>query len=109
MKTNVKVGHKIIGYVENETFYKTIRGSRHLLRNPRAICFDIATLIQARAIGAKFIQVYDKETRFTYHASMDDLFGSNSFPVNYGFNPQRGLALKYWEATHPDAAQPGLL
>lgn len=93
--TNITIGKILVGWVSDETFYKTILGSKHLLRRPRAIAFDVSTLEDAEEAGARFVDVKDNETGTIYrtHIKMIWLHG---FKLNRGFGDQQALPLEYW-------------
>lgn len=93
--TPIYVNGRPIGQVVGDTFRKTITGSRHLLRTPKAICFDRSTLWDAAAAGATRAEIYDSESRTTYTATLETI-DTFSFPVNRGHNAQVGLRLEYW-------------
>lgn len=84
-----------IGFVAEGTFHKQIQGSKHLLRTPRAICFDVSTLRDAVAAGATRVEVTDTETQTTYSTTFDRL-RERCFPVQRGFGNQVGMTLEHW-------------
>ena len=83
---------KPIGFVSGGRFCKTITGSKHMLRSPKAIAFDVCTLDDAERAGASHVSVTDSETGRTYCAPIDDVrrFG---FPVVRGHGRQVALPL----------------
>ncbi len=85
----------VIGQVVGDTFRKTISGSKHLLRTPKAVCFDRSTLLAAAAAGATRVEIYDREIGTTYTATLETI-NTHSIPVNRGHNPQVGLTLDRW-------------
>ena len=91
-------GSRIVGEVEGDTFSKTITGSKHLLRTPAAIAFDVATIDQAVKLGAAKIRVYDRETGNVYKASIEHL-KENGFTFNRGFGEQIALVMDGWIKT----------
>ena len=48
----VRLGKKVVGTVEGNTFSKTVDSSKHFLRTPPAIAFDELALSQAEEMGA---------------------------------------------------------
>ena len=84
-----------IGYVEGQTFHKSISGSKHLLRSPRAIAFDRSTLVDAERAGAVTAHVTDDESRTVYRASIADIW-AHGFAVHRGYGDQVALALTRW-------------
>jgi hypothetical protein len=85
----------VIGRVVGDTFRKTIIGSKHLLRTPKAICFDRSTLRDAAAAGATCVEIFDSETRTIYKATLDTIHRC-SFPVRRGHGDQVGVTLDNW-------------
>lgn len=90
-------GGRAIGRVENGVFHKTITGSKHLLRTPRAVAFDRSTLTDAEAAGATTARIYDRETGIAYTATLDRI-RAEGFPVTRGYGNQWALALDHWSA-----------
>ena len=97
---------KPIGYVSGAFFYKTIVGSKHMLRSPRAIAFDLSTLDAAERAGASHVAVTDSETGKTYRAPIADI-RRYGFPVARGHGRQVGLTLDRYsvDGETPEAAQ----
>jgi hypothetical protein len=91
-----------VGQVSDGVFRKTVRSSRHFLRQPRAICFDRSTLHDAEAAGATLVQVYDADDKDTYAAEIATVW-AHCFPVLRGHGDQVGLALDWWSI---NGAQP---
>ena len=83
---------KPIGYVSGRTFCKTITGSKHMLRSPKAIAFDACTLDDAQRAGATHVRVTDAETGRTYTAPIADV-RRYGFPVARGHGRQVALPL----------------
>jgi hypothetical protein len=99
---------KIIGYVSGLVFAKTISGSKHFLRRPAAIAFDVATLDAAEAAGAVMVKVTDGETGHVY-AQRIVTIRAYGFPVTRGFGRQIALPLNAYAIdgkppTHPPGA-----
>ncbi len=74
-------------YPSRAVFRKTIKGSRHLLRQPPAIAFDISTLQDAQAAGATWCEVEDLETLTTYRAKIEHIFEKGT-KFNRGWGDQ---------------------
>lgn len=93
-----------IGYVQAGVFHKSISGSKHILRKPRAIAFDRSTLVDAEKAGAVSVRVFDDETRTVYTARIDDIW-THGVTVLRGFGDQIGLTLNRWTVNgQPPAA-----
>ncbi|MBC8508213.1 MAG: hypothetical protein H8D34_25410 [Chloroflexi bacterium] len=88
-------GRRVVGYIIGDTFYKTVSGSKHFLRQPPAIMFDVQSLESAQRYGAKNVQVKDRETERIYAATIA-LIWEKPIYKNYGFGAQVGLCLKDW-------------
>jgi len=87
---------KVVGEVKNGIFSKKVKASKHFLRKPPAICFDVVSLEQAKKAGATHIEIEDTETGKVYRAPLK-LIWRKGFLLNRGFGEQIGLALNYWQ------------
>jgi hypothetical protein len=76
-------------------FRKTVSGSKHFLRKPEAIAFDIESVKAAEAAGASLVVVQDRDTGKTYTASIDQIWKSGLY-LDRGFGQQVALPLTYW-------------
>lgn len=86
---------KAVGTVKGDIFYKRIQGSKHLLRQPPAIAFDICTLEQAKKAGAKNAKISDTETETTYTAELEHIL-EHGTRFNRGWGEQIYLPLNGW-------------
>lgn len=86
---------KVVATIEGDTLRKSVAGSRHFLRKPAGIAFDVSILEAARAASVHNVEVYDVETKRTYSASLGD-FDAFGFSFDRGFGKQRALALDKW-------------
>ena len=77
------------------SFFKAIPGSRHMLRVPPSIAYDVTVLQRAEALGGTRLVVVDRETGVRYEAPMP-LTWSRGFRVNRGYGEQRALVLHHW-------------
>ena len=93
--TPIYVGSKVVGKVEDNTFYKSIHGSRHLLRRPPAIAFDISSILDAESVGATYAKVTDLDSGHSYHAPIKKII-EKGFNLNRGFGDQIALLLSEW-------------
>lgn len=91
----IRVNAKTIGEVRGETFYKNLVASKHFLRVPRAIAFDVSSLTDAENADARFVQVTDIETSRVYRASIATI-RAKGFRVARGFGEQIALAMEFW-------------
>lgn len=90
------VGRKVVGRVYGETFVKEVHSSKHFLKYPRAIAFDISSLKAAWEAGARIVEVRDKDTRRVYRADIAYI-RENGFCFDRGHGKQIGLPLYEWE------------
>jgi hypothetical protein len=81
-----------VGFVSGQFFRKTIAGSKHILRTPRAIAFDRSTLDDAEKAGATHVSVTDSETGRTYIAPIATI-QQHGFTVTRGYGNQVALTL----------------
>lgn len=86
---------KVVGDVRGDTFYKTLSASRHFLRMPPSIGFDMDTLNAAERNGARIVQVTDKDSGKIYRALIYTI-RRRGFTVNRGYGLQLALRLKFW-------------
>lgn len=91
----IRANQKIVGYVERETFYKNLVASKHFLRVPRAIAFDVSTLDDAERAGARFVEITDTESGRVFRQSIATI-RARGFRVARGFGEQIALALDEW-------------
>lgn len=102
--TPIYAGSKVVGYVIEGTLYKTIHGSKHLLRRPPALGFDVDSLNQAELAGATRIEVTDAENGTIYRSAISHV-RNQGFPLNRGFGEQIALHINDWTRHCPDEPQ----
>lgn len=102
--TPIYAGSKPVGTVADGVFKKRICGSKHLLRQPPAIAFDLQSLKDAEAAGAMWVEVTDAESGRVYRAAMAAIWAEGK-PFNRGHGPQWYLALGYWNRPAVSPAQ----
>lgn len=96
---------KPVGVVHGDTFVKSIDGSKHMLRQPKAIAFDVSTLEDAESIGATNAAITDRDTGLTYYANFDTI-RRYGFPVIRGHGRQIALPIDRWSIDgEPPAAE----
>jgi hypothetical protein len=100
--TPIYVGRQVVGHVLGDTFRKTVHSERHLLEKPRAWCFDIQSLRDAEAVGARCVELQDQDTDQTYMASIARIW-ELGFELDRGHGHQIGLILEQWEIERPNA------
>lgn len=97
-KVQIFAGKKVVGYVLDGTFYKSLKSSKHFLRKPPAIAFDVQSLRDARAAGASKAQIIDQDTGTIYRASIDRIM-KDGWTFNRGFGNQIALPMEGWTRT----------
>lgn len=91
----IRVGGRTVGEVRGDIFVKRVQASRHFLRTPPAICFDVSTLKDAERAGAQTVEVTDADTGRVYRASMGTMWAKGR-SLNRGYGEQWRLDLRYW-------------
>lgn len=103
----ILAGKKIVGEVINNVFSKRVHSSRHFLRKPPSIAFDIETIEQAKSKGATEVEITDLDTGRIYRISLERLL-EKGFKIDRGFGLQLALPLSYWQIEEaPEKKQPG--
>lgn len=100
-------GGRSAGRVIAGTLRKSISASRHLLKKPPAIAFDVSVLEDAARLGAVRVEVRDTESGTVYRAELAD-FWQYALRLNRGFGKQLALPLNRWRVrgTTPDGQLP---
>lgn len=91
---------RVVGTVVGDVFRKRIYASRHLLRRPRAIAFDVQSLVDAQCAGARLVEVTDVESGATYSASLAEVLRCG-FTFDRGHGRQIALPLDLWRRRAP--------
>ena len=73
-ETPIYSGKRIVAKVRGDTLYKTVNSSKHFLKIPPAIAFDISTLEDAERAGAVRVQVKDRDTGTSYKATIKHIW-----------------------------------
>ena len=95
----VYAGGHVVGHVNDGKFCKSIKGSKHILHTPRAIALSVDSLRQAETLGAKTIEIRDKESKLIYRATIEH-FKRFCFELRRGgFEPQKALVLDRWDVS----------
>ena len=92
--TRIFANGRIVGHVDGNVFQKHVSGSRHFLRQPPAIMFDLQSLADAQAAGATIAKVIDDETKAVYQVDIEKIFEKPIYK-NYA-GAQVGLRLSEW-------------
>lgn len=96
-KTMKNVDGITVAQIQDKKLSKTIIGSRHLLRNPPAIAFDVHIVNEAVQSGVEEVTVWDEEAEIRYQTSMDN-FCKYKLYVNCGHGPQYAPPIHRWLA-----------
>ncbi len=97
-----------VGFVSKDTWFKNINGEKHTLRVFPGICFDITSIEDAQALGAKYVAVLDTNIDKVYVARIERLWEKGE-KIERGHNKQWGLTYRYWSTNQPEPLQPELL
>jgi hypothetical protein len=87
---------KHVGDITGDTFTKRIRGSRHILRKPLAICTDATVLHNLMQRYVKNMVVIDIEKKVVYSTTLEKI-DKKGFILDKGYGVQVGLALNEWD------------
>ncbi|MBT4512822.1 MAG: hypothetical protein HOC20_11520 [Chloroflexi bacterium] len=87
---------KIIGRIDGNVLRKRIRGSKHILRTPKAIAIDANAFDREIAPTCKNIEVHDTESNEVYTSTIDN-FSQYKMTLDRGHGRQYALPLRYWE------------
>jgi len=98
----------VVGIVVGETFAKTVHSMRHMLNNPPGWAFDVASIEQAKAYGARRIRLSDKDTDTVFETDFAT-FDRYAFDLNRGYGRQKALPLERWETHEPNEPRQGVL
>jgi len=96
---------KAIGRSDGRTFRKTIKGSKHLLRSPRAIAIDAEAYDHEIALNCQYIEICDTESRTLYQSTVVD-FDRYKGELNRGHGRQYYLRLSRWQITNLSSHTP---
>lgn len=94
--TPIFAAGKRVGSVIGKSFIKRVNSSKHFLRQPPAIAFDLASLLQAEDAGAMLVEIFDKCTGKVYRTAISTIW-TYGFEVNRGYGKQIALELPFWE------------
>lgn len=102
-------GRIVAGVRPDGTLQKEISGSRHFLRYPPAIAFDLYVLDSAEVLAAGRPHAGDVEVLNTddgrmYYSTIAEIRGKG-FKVSRGHGAQIGLALGQWRTSNEPCAE----
>lgn len=86
---------RVVGHVRDGVFRKVLHSSRHFLRRPPAVAFDVFTLDAAEKAGAVHVEVTDSDTGKTYIATIADI-RHYALRLDRGHGLQLALPLGRW-------------
>jgi hypothetical protein len=93
-RTPIVTNSRIVGTVVGSEFQKTIH-TKHFLKQPPAIAFDIASLDAAEEAGARAVRITHFETRDEFFAPIAQI-RQQGVRFNRGYGDQVALPLAYW-------------
>ena len=98
---------KVIGEYDSidKVFFKKVRGSAHMLREPLAWAIDSVVVDTLDNLDCEEIQVTDRENGKEYVVEFAT-FQEKAIIVDRGYGEQKALPLNYWTVIQP-GAQPG--
>jgi len=93
--TIIRANHKIVGEVRGNKFVKRVKGSKHMLREPRGWALDSESLVAAERLGAREVEIEDTESGAIYTASFERI-RSKGLHLDRGHGSQICLPLQFW-------------
>ncbi len=96
---------RTVAEITDKLLKKHIYKSKHFLRKPPAIAFDLEIIEAARAAGVERVEAHEDEDKKLYSVDLDR-FVKSSIVIDRGAGPQLALPLEYW--TVKDNKQLGL-
>lgn len=94
--TPIYCGNRQIGEVQNGIFKKRIQFSKHALKRPPALALSLDSLFQAECNGADRVEIFDREQKRTYRATISHIREAGQLIERAGFEQQIALALSGW-------------
>ena len=85
-----------IGHVKGGVYRRAMRSTVHQLKKPPAWAADLDTLDQARAAGAAWVELFDRDTGTTYRAALVEFY-RRGLRIDRGHGAQLALPLAAWE------------
>jgi hypothetical protein len=90
-----------VATLRGDVLHKSVHGSVHMLRSPRAWAIDECLYRQAIALGATAFIVHDLDTGKDYWADVAT-FTAYGFPLDRGHGAQLALCLPRWRVCERD-------
>lgn len=100
----IRVGKRMVGVVRGSYFVKNVHGSKHFMRIPPAIAFDLSSIKNAEDNGAIVAMIVDKETGREYFSYIKYIY-EKGFKFNRGYGEQIALAMEYWTSREELSSQ----
>lgn len=94
--TPIYSGARVIGHIEGDIFKKSLIYSRHSLRTPRAWAVSVDSLVQAERAGAAWVEIYARDTKTIYRASIEQIRRVGIPIERGGFEKQLALVMDGW-------------
>jgi hypothetical protein len=87
---------KVVAVIVGGALTKTVSGSIHFLRSPRAIALDLGAVQAAEAQGVSQIFISDRETSTVYRSTVTELY-RHGWRFNRGWGEQIAMRLDRWQ------------
>ena len=97
----LRSGNRVLGEISNGALRKHVYGSRHFMRTPPGIAWDVWAIERAKASACPITIVTDRETGRVYVADLVD-FDRHGVRRNFGYGDQTILPFNYWRSDRPD-------
>ena len=104
-KELVKVGGKVIGYIDGETFIKPVYASKHKLRQPPAWAIDADAFEEVIRPQVSQILIIDREDCGARYRVSVETFGRYAFEINRGHGRQYALPIGFFQVEENDDRQ----
>ena len=91
----VYVNGRVVGRIEGNTFYKTIRKGLYL-ESPPGIAFEETSIDDAIKMGASKVEVKDTDTGVIYRAPIAIVL-EKGMPLDRQWGKQIALLMRYWD------------
>ena len=95
-KKPVRVGDKVVGYIQGDRFIKNVRKSKHMLREPEGWAIDAYVWDKEIMPNAREFVIIDKETGDEYNCTTE-VFNRLKGTIDRGFGKQYFLTLNHWQ------------
>ena len=91
----IKIDGRYMGEIDNGCIRKHVRGSIHMLRNPKGWAWDKHVIELAEKRGIQDFSIVDDENTHIYHARLSD-FRQFGITIDRGYGLQVCLPISHW-------------